>query len=112
MLKTLMASAFILAAALSASAQVGPGQGPTDYRPTGQGGQPAYGQVCTRQGSGRLNLRSNPTTNSRVVNQIPNGRNLELYDGGYSSDGFWWWRTRYGNSWGWVRADYICGDPQ
>ncbi|MGK7877188.1 MAG: hypothetical protein AB4426_28995 [Xenococcaceae cyanobacterium] len=126
-MKGLIAAASALVIALPAAAQVGPGMGPTDYIYTSPGsrnviyiggGNPStpvgFGQVCTRnQRYGRLNLRRAPSTyaNPPLV-EIPNRVGLNLYGGVYGNDNFWWWYTRYGNNWGWVRADYVCGDPQ
>ena len=94
----------------SVNAQVGPGKGPTDT--ISVGGRYPSGQVCTRERNGRLSLRQGPSRKYNKVKEIPNGHTLTLIDGGYSNDGFWWWKASHNGNVGWVRSDYVCGDPQ
>ena len=51
---------------------------------------------------GNLNIRRRPTTDSEIVGQIPNGAETRIFGetGG-------WYVTRYGNTTGYVRGDYI-----
>jgi uncharacterized protein YraI len=98
-----------LAAALPVNAQVGPGLGASDHVASGV---ESYAQVCTSQSRGRLSLRTGPGQNFGKIKEIPNGHTVGLIKGGYGQDGFWWWNVSHNNSRGWVRADYICGDPQ
>ncbi len=110
MLKTLMTSTMLLAIALPLNAQ-GPGCGPTDgYCQRGTGGQ--YGRVCTRDRNSRLSLRTGPGQNFGKIMEIPNGRSIGLLEGRYGPDGIYWWQANYNGRQGWVRADYICDDPQ
>ncbi|MDM9381213.1 SH3 domain-containing protein [Chlorogloeopsis sp. ULAP01] len=109
MLKIFMTGALILAAALPARAQVGPGLGRTDSiasRPQ------SYAQVCTNDVYGRLSVRSGPGRNFRKLKEITNGQLVGLMSGQYGQDGFWWWRISHQNGSGWARADFLCGDPQ
>ncbi len=108
MLKTLMASALILAVALPVKSQIGPGLGPTDSVARGE----RYAQVCTRERNGRLSLRTGPGQGYNKIKEIPNGHSIALFDGEYGGDGFYWWNVLHNGSRGWVRADYVCGDPQ
>ena len=100
----------------SVTAQVGPGKGPTDYNygngRTAIGGENAYAQVCTRERNGRLSFRQGPGRQYGKIKEVPNGHTLALLGGGYSNDGFWWWKSAHNGNVGWVRADYVCGDPQ
>ncbi len=107
MLKTLMASALILAVALPVKAQVGPGMGPTDRVARG-----INAQVCTRNRNGRLSLRTGPGRDYRKIKEIPNGHTLALNFSEYGNDGFRWWNVYHNGNQGWVRSDYVCGDPQ
>ena len=52
---------------------------------------------------GNLNIRRRPTTDSEIVGQIPNGAETRIFGetGG-------WYVTRYGNTTGYVRGDYIA----
>ena len=112
-------AATILLLSLPAFAS-GPGLGPTDYRgginaSWGGSSRSSSGtaRVCTHSPNGNLNLRSEPrVSNNPPLERIPNGTIIDLYDGHYAEDNFWWWRTHYGRNWGWVRSDYVCGDPQ
>lgn len=110
MLKTLVTGALIVTAtSLPTMAQVGPGLGHSDgivYGP-----QP-YAQVCTNDIDGRLSVRSGPGRRFPKLGEIPNGQIVGLISDQYERDGFRWWRIIYGNRSGWVRADYLCGDPQ
>ena len=49
-----------------------------------------------------MNIRRRPTTDSEIVGQIPNGAETRIFGetGG-------WYVTRYGNTTGYVRGDYI-----
>lgn len=111
MFKTIVTSAFLLAAALPVKAQVGSGLGVTDYV-NHSSSQATYAQVCTRSGNGRLSLRMGPGTNFGKIKEIPNGHTVALSSGKYASDGFYWWNIYHNGSQGWVRSDYVCGDPQ
>lgn len=110
MFRTLMAYTLILGVASPVKAQVGPGLGRTDvvssYRTE------HYANVCTRQPNGRLSLRIGPGQQYKKIKEIRNGNLVALVGGQYSSDGFYWWNVLHNGSHGWVRADYVCGDPQ
>ena len=109
-LKTLMACILILGAASPVTAQVGPGLGRTDtassYRTEN------YANVCTRKSNGRLSLRNGPGQQYNKIKEISNGNAVALVGGQYSSDGFYWWKVLHNGNQGWVRADFVCGDPQ
>lgn len=107
--KLLFASLLTLAMALPVNSQVGPGKNPTDI--ADGGGQELYATVCTNSTNGRLSLRSGPGTNYAKIKEISNGHKLALIDSQYGKDGFRWWEVYHNNSRGWVRADYVCGDP-
>jgi hypothetical protein len=115
MQKIFMASVLILAVALPVKAQTGPGLGETDYRGslvsdsyTGE----RYARVCTGDQDGRLSMRMGPGAQYNKTKEIPNGHYLGLVDGEYGRDGFYWWQVMYNGNRGWVRSDYVCGDPQ
>ncbi|GBF81540.1 SH3 domain-containing protein [Aphanothece sacrum] len=116
MWKTIIASAIFLGVAilpLKAQVQVGPGCGRTDgYCRRGTGGENPYGRVCTNQRDGRLSMRSGPGQNYQKLTEIPNGRTIAIYEGQYGPDGIYWWQANYNGRGGWVRADYVCNDPQ
>lgn len=111
MWKTLLATAIILTAALPAKAQIGPGLSSDDYIGA-YGGEEYYAQVCTRQRNGRLSLRNGPGQKYRKLKEIHNGHRVALTDSEYGSDGFRWWKVLYNGNSGWVRADYVCGEPE
>ena len=109
MFKIFMTSVIVLAAALPASAEVGPGLGRTDSvssRPQN------YGQICTNDSDGSLSMRSGPGRNFRTMKEISNKEEVALMSGKYSQDGFYWWKVSHDGDSGWVRADYVCNDPQ
>lgn len=110
MLKTLMACTLILGVASRVKAQVGPGLGRTDT--VSSSGTERYANVCTRKSNGRLSLRTGPGQQHNKIKEIPNGNAVALAGGQYGSDGFYWWNVLHNGSRGWVRADYVCGDPQ
>ncbi|MBD2206475.1 SH3 domain-containing protein [Calothrix sp. FACHB-1219] len=103
-----MASVVILATALPASAQVGPGLGRTDVVSRPQ----SYAKVCTKDTYGRLSIRTRPGQNFAKIGEVRNGSLIPLMRGQYSRDGFYWWNISHNGIRGWVRADYVCGDPQ
>ena len=107
MFKYVLTSIFLVGLALPVNAQVGPGKGPTDYKV-----RSTYGRVCTRSARGRLSLRTAPGTNYDKIKEIPNGHSIALRNGQYGKDGFYWWYASHNGSDGWVRSDYVCGDPQ
>lgn len=109
MLKTLMASALILTVVSPVKAERGPGLGYTD---TINANIQAHPHVCTNDQDGRLSLRKGPGQRFRSIKQIPNGHALILVEGKYDSQGFYWWKVLHNRSQGWVRADYVCDDPQ
>jgi hypothetical protein len=111
MLKILVATALTLAAVLPVNAQVGPGFGRRDH--VSQNYRPQhYAEVCTKNHDGRLSLRTGPGPSYRKILEIPNRNVIGLNFGKYGDDGFWWWNTYHNGYQGWVRADYVCGDPQ
>ena len=110
MIKTLLASILITGACLPSLAQVGPGLGSSDY--VSRRNRAQYGRICTRTQNGRLSLRTGPGQGYYKLTEIPNQRYVPLYSGQYSNDGFWWWNVDYNGHGGWVRADYVCEDPQ
>lgn len=112
MMKTLMTGALILTAALPASAQVGPGLGVTDSISGRYSRSESYAMVCTKNHNGRLSLRTGPGMNFGKIKEIPNRHTVGLNYGQYGVDGFWWWNVYHNGYQGWVRADYVCGDPQ
>lgn len=112
MLKTLLASTLILTAALPTKAQVGPGFSSSDHISSYPVNQQSYAQVCTRNRNGRLSLQTGPGQNFRKIKEIPNGNMVALNSSEYSDDGFRWWNVSHKGSFGWVRADFICGDPE
>lgn len=110
MLKTLMTCTLILGVALPVKAQVGPGLGRTDVVSSYE--TERYANVCTRQPNGRLSLRTGPGQRYNKIKEIANGNLVALVGGQYSSDGFYWWNVLHDGNRGWIRADYVCGDPQ
>lgn len=109
MLKALMTTGILMATiVLPAQAQTGPGLGSSD-RIVNRG---RYATVCTRNARGRLSMRTGPSTGYRKIKEIPNRHTVALNGGQYGGDGFWWWKVAHNGSYGWARADYICGDPQ
>ncbi|MDJ0845730.1 SH3 domain-containing protein [Crocosphaera sp.] len=110
MFKTLMASIILLgAAALPLQAQrqeQGPGCGPYDNC----GGQAHYGQICTNDRRGRLNVRTGPGTNYRFWTQLSNGQTVTIYNStiGHDGGGYRWQRIYINGREGWVRSDYVC----
>lgn len=111
MLKSLIASTLILAVAVPVKAQVGPGSSNADYI-AGSGGGRYYASVCTNTYNGRLSLRTGPGKNYPKIKEIPNGHTVALNYSEYDNDGFRWWNANHKGSRGWVRADYVCGDPE
>jgi hypothetical protein len=111
MLKTLFASTLLLTVILPAKAQVGPGLSYGDHIGTNYGRGQYYAQICTRQRNGRLSLRTGPGQEYRKLKEIPNGHRVALMDSEYGNDGFRWWNVLHNGNRGWVRADYVCGDP-
>lgn len=109
MFKTLMTTALVVFSVLPVKAQIGPGLGPSDSIAVNQG---RYAQVCTSSSGGSLSLRTGPGTNFYRIKTIPNRHTIALVNGQYGNDGFWWWQVYHNGSQGWVRADYVCGDPQ
>ena len=111
MLKTLIASIVLLGAtALPIHAQrQGPGCGPYDNC-RGQGGPAHYGQICTNDRGGRLNVRTGPGVNYRPWTQVANGQTVTLYDSrmGHDGGGYRWQRIYLNGREGWVRSDYVC----
>ncbi len=112
MLKTLLASTLILTAALPAKAQVGPGFNGADHISSYPTNRQLYAQVCTRTRNGRLSLRTGPGQNFPKIKEIANGNMVALNSSDYGNDGFRWWGVSHNGSFGWVRADYVCGDPE
>ena len=110
MFKTLLASILIAGVTLPAVAQVGPGLGSSDY--VNRRNSTRYGRICTKNYNGRLSLRTGPGQGYRKITEIPNQRYVPLYSGRYAVDGFSWWNVNYSGNNGWVRGDYVCGDPQ
>lgn len=111
MWKTLLATAVVLTAALPVQAQIGPGLSSNDY--IGRNGDDEYyAQVCTRQRNGRLSLRSGPGQEYRKLKEISNGHRVALTNSEYGRDGFRWWNVLHNGNSGWVRADYVCGEPE
>jgi hypothetical protein len=115
MQKIVLASALLLAVALPVKAQTGPGLGETDYRGnlvSNSSGGERYARVCTNDYNGRLSMRMGPGTQYNKIKEIPNGHYLGLVSGEYSRDGFYWWQVLHNGNRGWVRSDFVCGDPQ
>lgn len=111
MIKTLLASILIVGVSLPSLAQVGPGLGTSDYV-SQRRSYTKYGRICTRSQNGRLSLRTGPGQGYYKLAEVPNQQYIPLYSGQYSNDGFWWWNVTYNGYDGWVRADYVCEDPQ
>ena len=110
MLKTLMASIILVGTtALPMQAQQGPGCG---YRDNcrGQGGQGHYGQICTNDRNGRLNVRNGPGTNYGTWTQVRNRHTVALYRSttGHDGAGYRWQQVYINGREGWVRSDYVC----
>jgi uncharacterized protein YgiM (DUF1202 family) len=107
MFKTILATTLIASSTISVQAQTGPGSNNSRYY------SDTYAQVCTYNTSqGRLSMRGGPGTNYRKIKEIPNGHTVGLVQGRYGSDGFWWWLALHNGTQGWVRSDYVCGDPE
>ena len=112
MLKTLMASIILVGAtALPMQAQrQGPGCGPYDNCRGGRGGQGYYGQICTNDRNGRLNVRNGPGVNYRRWTQVRNGQTVMIVNSAMGHDGgrYRWQQVYINGRKGWVRADYVC----
>ncbi|NJO94092.1 MAG: SH3 domain-containing protein [Hydrococcus sp. RM1_1_31] len=79
--------------------------------PGNMGGSSVSGAyICTRDANGRLNLHASAANNAKVVAQVRNGRAIQSIDGDRGSDGFYWHKVYYGNTIGWARGDYLCGE--
>jgi hypothetical protein len=94
MLETILASALI-------AQSVGPGY---VGRPT-----PSF-YICLNDPRSHLNLRSKPTTSSRVIGKLRQGNPVDILDRGTGlQDGMWWAYVRTaGGGTGYVRDDYVC----
>ncbi|MGK7941887.1 MAG: hypothetical protein AB4062_17390 [Crocosphaera sp.] len=77
-----------------------------------QGGEGVYGIAHTGSDNYSLRLFSQSNTNSNVLATIPNDSRIPLFGGYYAKDNYWWWMTKYNNRIGWVRSDFVCGDPK
>ena len=110
MVKSLFVSILILGMGLPVKAQVGPGLGSTDAVSNYQ--TERYASVCTSQSNGRLSMRMGPGQEHRKIKEVTSGQLVALVNGTYSPDGFYWWNVLHNGSRGWVRSDYLCGDPQ
>ncbi|AKG21009.1 SH3 domain-containing protein [Calothrix sp. 336/3] len=104
MLKTFMAGALIVAAALPVNAQVTPQISTQDMLVARAGN----GYVCTREFNGRLSLRIGPGQSFAKIKEIRNGDNVLLLSRAEGRDGYTWWYVRHNRNRGWVRADFIC----
>jgi uncharacterized protein YgiM (DUF1202 family) len=76
---------------------------------TGPGG---YGKVntvysCSRDGD-RINLRSRPGQQYRILNQIPSGKQIVLIGDTKVVDEFTWQKVNYYGTVGWIRGDFLC----
>ncbi|BAZ15544.1 SH3 type 3 domain protein [Calothrix sp. NIES-4071] len=106
MFSKLIAGALILTA-LPASAGIGPGMGrTTSFASRIQGSA----TVCTNRDTGNLFLRTGPGQNYQQVREIPNGEEVSLMGGEYSTDGKWWWHISHKSKLGWAPASFLCGD--
>jgi hypothetical protein len=110
--KTLLGTALILSASIPVKAQVGPGMNGNDYIGSNNRGTQPYAEVCTRNRNGRLSLRTGPGQQYRKIKEIPDRDSVALNNSEYGNDGFRWWNVFHNGNRGWVRADYICGDPE
>ena len=78
-----------------------------DYISAGQSGDPYFmhylfgGSVATQIGG--LNLRSSATTASAILDTIPQGTQLNIFDSAVEG----WYKTKYNGKIGYVSADYI-----
>ncbi len=110
MLKTLISSIILVGTtALPMQAQQGPGCGPYDNCGAA-GGRGHYGQICTRDRNGRLNVRNGPGTNYGYWTQVRNGQTVALYRSamGHVGGGYRWQQVYINGREGWVRSDYVC----
>ena len=111
MLKTFIASIIFLAAtAFPVNGQQGPGCDRYDNCHRGRGGTASYGQICTNNRNGSLNVRTGPGRNDPSRAQIPNGRTVSLFDSamGHDGEGYRWQYIDQNGVQGWVRYDYVC----
>lgn len=76
------------------------------------GGELDQGLVTTWNPNSNVNLRRQANTSSQVLRTIRDRSVIPLYGGYYSEDNYWWWFTEYEGKKGWIRSDYVCGDPQ
>ena len=93
-----VATVTIAAQVFPVSAQVGPGSYSSNVTTT---------STCTMQGD-KVNIRSGPGKNYRVVRKVNSRVSVATYDGTQGSDGFTWRKVNYGGTVGWVRGDYLC----
>lgn len=103
---SILAVAIGFSASVLAKEETGPGLGETDREHN------QVAEVCTKDKSGSLILRGGPGKEYKKVSTISNGAKIVLDEGTYGEDGFYWWKITYKGKTGWVRADYVCGDPQ
>lgn len=67
----------------------------------------SYGYACTHQTNGNVLLRSGPGQNYKVLARMPNGSDVSII-GERNSNGWVWYKVKFGRSVGWARSDYIC----
>ncbi|MFM2304747.1 MAG: hypothetical protein RLZZ135_2159 [Cyanobacteriota bacterium] len=81
------------------TAQVGPGSYSNNVNTT---------YTCTVQVGDKVNIRSGPGKNYRILNRIKSGVYINTYDGTQGQDGFIWRKVNYRGAVGWIRGDYLC----
>ncbi|NJL62048.1 MAG: SH3 domain-containing protein [Methylacidiphilales bacterium] len=104
MFKPLIASLFILAASLPASAEINSGFG----RTTSVASRiQSRAEVCTQDNQTKLSLHNGPGSGFQKLTEITNGEKVGLLGSEYSRGG-WWWNISYKNRRGWVSGNYLC----
>lgn len=70
------------------------------------------GPILVTTNSGSVNLRSEPSVNGDIVDQLDEGIELEVLDGPVDADDYVWYQVRVtaeGGSEGWMVADFLDG---
>jgi uncharacterized protein YgiM (DUF1202 family) len=82
-----------------------------DFLCSGMGGEaPKIAYVCTQSANGSLNLRASAGQQHKTIARVANSRPVEPVDSTRGSDGLIWQKVYYGDTVGWARGDYLCGD--
>lgn len=83
-----------------------PGQETT---PPETGGEIAIGSsvVVANSGGTGVNFRSDPSTDSEIVDVLLDGTELTVIDGPLDAEGYTWWQVEGASGTGWMVQDYL-----